>query len=123
MIYGVDCHMGALMGVRLEDGKRLWQTFKPTTGAERASHGTAFIVRHNETGTGDRFFLFSETGDLILARLTPEAYEELGRFHVLEPNSEAFGRKVVWSHPAFAGRCAFIRNNSEIVCVSLAEGQ
>jgi hypothetical protein len=115
-IYGVDCRTGAMMGVRLEDGKRLWQTFKPTTGGGRASHGTAFIVRHE-----DRFFLMAETGDLILAKLSPAGYEEQGRFHVLAPDSQAFGRNVVWSHPAFAGRCVFARNNSELVCVSLAE--
>jgi outer membrane protein assembly factor BamB len=28
---------------------------------------------------------------------------------------------VVWSHPAFAGKCAFARNDRELVCVSLAE--
>lgn len=63
----------------------------------------------------------SETGDLILAKLTPEGYEELGRFHMLAPNIKAFGRDVVWSHPAFADRCVFARNNSELICVSLAE--
>ena len=115
-IYGANCRNGAMMGVRLEDGKRLWQTFKPTTGAASASHGTAFIVRHK-----DRFFLASETGDLILAKLIPAGYEELGRFHMLAPNGKAFGRDVVWSHPAFAGRCVFARNNSELICVSLAE--
>ena len=29
------------------------------------------------------------------------------------------GRDVVWSHPAFADRCVFARNDKEIVCVSL----
>jgi hypothetical protein len=116
MIYGSDCRSGALMGVRLEDGERLWQTFKPTTGDRRASHGTAFIIRHE-----DRYFLNSETGDLILSKLSPQGYEELGRFHMLKPDSEAFGRKVVWSHPAFANRCVFARNNSELICVNLAE--
>jgi len=48
MIYGADCRTGALMAVRMEDGKRLWQSFKPTTGDRRASHGTAFIVRHED---------------------------------------------------------------------------
>ena len=101
--------------MNLQDGQRLWETFAPTTGKGRATHGTAHLVRHE-----NRFFLFSETGDLVLARLTPKAYEELGRFHVLEPTGEAFGRAVAWSHPAFANRCVFARNDKEIVCVSLA---
>jgi len=27
----------------------------------------------------------------------------------------------VWSHPAFSDRCAFARNDKEIVCVDLAQ--
>ena len=62
----------------------------------------------------------SETGDLILARLTRDAYEECGRMHVLEPTNECFGRSVVWTHPAFANGCCFARNDKELVCVSLS---
>lgn len=116
MIYGCDIETGALMGVRIEDGQRLWETHKPTIGgAQSGRYGTAFLVKHE-----DRFFLFSETGDLILAKLSRSGYEELGRFHVLEPTNHTFGRRVVWSHPAFAGRCLFARNDKELVCVSLA---
>jgi outer membrane protein assembly factor BamB len=115
-VYGADCQLGALMAARLSDGERLWQTFQPTAGGDRrVSHGTAFLVRHE-----DRYFLFSETGDLILARLSPQGYQELDRFHVLEPTNEAFGRPVVWSHPAFANKCVFARNDRELVCVDLA---
>ncbi|MEX2174237.1 MAG: PQQ-binding-like beta-propeller repeat protein [Pirellulaceae bacterium] len=116
-IYGNDCQVGNLRAVDLKTGKRLWETFVPTTGGERrASHGTAFLTKN-----GDRYFLFSETGDLIIARLTPQGYDEISRAHVIEPTGEAFGRQVVWSHPAYAGRCAFVRNDKEIVCVSLAK--
>ena len=66
-------------------------------------------------------WIFSETGDLILATLTPERYVELGRMHVVDPTNECFGRNVVWTHPAFAYRCIFIRNDQELVCVSAAE--
>lgn len=115
VIYGADCRQGALMGVDLMTGERLWETYKPTTGNDRrAGHGTAFIVRNE-----DRYFLFSETGDLIVAKLTREGYEEISRFHVLQPTNEAFGRDVVWTHPAFANKCCFARNDKELVCVSL----
>lgn len=118
MIYGVDCQQGPLRGVKLETGERVWETYVPTTGntGQRASHGTAFLVKHQ-----DRFFLFSETGDLILAKLSPTGYEELSRFHLLEPTQECFGRSVIWSHPAFANKCCFARNDKELVCVSLAK--
>lgn len=117
MIYGVDCQQGPLRGVKLESGERLWETYVPTSGkpGERASHGTAFLVKH-----ADRFFLFSETGDLVLAKLSPDGYDELSRFHVVEPTQECFGRSVIWSHPAFANKCCYVRNDKEIVCVSLA---
>ena len=116
-IYGADCQTGHFRAVDLETGDRLWETFQLTTqGKRRASHGTAFIVKHQ-----DRFFVFTETGDLVLAKLSPDNFEELGRFHVLEPTGECFGRSVVWSHPAFAQRCIFARNDKEIVCVSLAK--
>jgi hypothetical protein len=77
----------------------------------------AFLVRHE-----DRYFLFNEQGDLIIARLTPKGYEELDRAHVIDPTNTMAGRgrKVVWVHPAFADRCAFVRNDRELVCVSLA---
>lgn len=116
VIFGCDCRGGQLRGVELETGKRLWETFKATTGERRAGHGTAFLVKN-----GDRHFLFGEQGDLILARLSRAGYEEISRFHVLQPTSEAFGREVVWSHPAFANRCLYARNDEEIVCVSLAK--
>lgn len=115
VIYGCDVESSALMGVRLEDGKRLWQSKQPTIGeAGKGRHGTAFIVRHE-----DRYFLFSEQGDLILADLSAQGYRELGRFHVLEPTNEVFGRKCVWSHPAYAEKSLFARNDKEIVCVNL----
>ncbi len=71
----------------------------------------------------DRFFLWNEQGDLILARLTPAGYEETSRAHLLEPTGDARGRLVVWSPPAFANRCMFVRNDKEIICVSLAAAQ
>ncbi len=117
-MYGCDCRPGSLTAVNLEDGERLWETFKPTTGDRRAGHGTAFIVYHEPS---DRFALFSETGDLVFAKLTPEKYEELSRVHIIDPTSNAFGRDVVWVHPAFANQSIYARNDKEIVCVSLAK--
>jgi outer membrane protein assembly factor BamB len=121
VVYGVD-QPGIMRAVKLETGERLWGTFKPVIGKEEeegyrgAGSGTAFVVKN-----GDRFFLFAETGDLIVANLTPKGYEEVSRAKLLEPSGAAFGRKVVWTHPAFADKCVFARNDKEIVCASLAE--
>ena len=43
-----------------------------------------------------------------------------GRMHVVDPTNESFGRPVVWSHPAYAEKTAFIRNDKEIVAVDLS---
>ena len=118
-IYGCDVESGALVAADMQNGARLWQTTKPTNNSPRPSrHATAFLVKHE-----DRFFLFNELGDLILAKLSRDGYEERGRFHVLEPTNEAFGRAVVWSCPAFALRSLFARNDKELVCVDLAATQ
>jgi outer membrane protein assembly factor BamB len=114
-IYGVDID-SKLRCVKLQDGERVWETLAPTVAAEDVKSGTAFIVKN-----GDRFFLFNELGELIIAKLSPKGYEEVSRAKILEPTGKAFKRDVVWSHPAFANRCMFARNDKELVCVSLAQ--
>ncbi len=114
-VYGV-CSYGELRCLRLEDGRRQWQTLAATGGDKPQRWANAFIVAQ-----GDRYFLFNEKGDLVIARFSPEGYQEIDRAHVLDPTGKAMERKIVWSHPAFADRCLFARNDKEIVCVSLAK--
>jgi outer membrane protein assembly factor BamB len=124
VVYGVD-QPGMLRAVELDTGKKLWFTHKPVIGREEdedykgAGSGTAFLVKN-----GPRYFLFAETGELVIAELSPEplpkGYKELGRAKLLAPTGTAFGRKVLWSHPAFAHRCVFARNDTELRCYSLA---
>ena len=72
------------------------------------------------TKNGNRFFIFGENGDLVIARLSPEKYDEVSRAKLLDAVGVGLGRSVVWSHAAYANRCVFARNDQEIVCVSLA---
>ena len=118
-MYAVD-QPGTLLGVRLDTGERVWETFRAVTAEanpRRIDSGTAFLVKN-----GDRFFLASETGDLIIAKLSPKGYDEVSRWKMLEPTRTAFSpdRDVLWSHPAFANKCVFARNDKELICVSLA---
>lgn len=115
ILYGADCRGGQLRGVELETGKRLWESFAATTGTRRGGHGTVFIVKN-----GAHYYLFSETGDLIVADMSAKGYTELARTHVIDPTGECFGRDVVWSYPAFANKSVYARNDKELVCVSLA---
>jgi outer membrane protein assembly factor BamB len=108
------CSYGQFRCLKLETGERLWETFTPTSGKSER-WGNAFVVKN-----GDRSFIFSEKGDLIIAKLTPEKYEELSRAHLLDPINHDPGRPVVWSHPAFANKSIYARNDKEVVCVSLA---
>jgi outer membrane protein assembly factor BamB len=138
-IYGV-CSYGELRGLKADTGDRLWQTFQATTGAGEERWANAFIVAHQpgpspsgrgnkgegETA-GDRFFLFNEHGDLIIASLTPKGYKEISRAHLLEPTNMMVADSrskdhpaVLWSHPAFAHRSIYARNDKEIIRVSLA---
>jgi outer membrane protein assembly factor BamB len=116
-IYGV-CSYGEMRCLGEKTGERVWSTHKPVTG-ESTRWGNAFIVEH-----GDRYILFNELGDLIIARFTPKGYEEIDRANILTPTNKMAppgGRRVIWSHPAFANRCVYARNDLEIICVSLSE--
>lgn len=116
LILGVN-QPGLMHAVDLQTGKRLWGTAKPVTGTDKgANSATAFVTKN-----GGRFFIFSDTGHLILAKMDREGYTEIDRAKILEPTSQSFGRLVVWSHPAYADKCCFARNDKEIACVSLAK--
>jgi outer membrane protein assembly factor BamB len=122
-IYGV-CSFGELRCLKEATGERVWESLKATGSRDKPDErwANAFLVEQ-----GDRFFLFNEKGDLIIARLTPKGYEEISRAHVIEPTGKAGtgtgpGRSIVWTHPAFANKSVYVRNDKEIVCLSLAAG-
>ena len=115
-LYGF-CSYGEFRCLDAKTGERLWDTLKPIALDKPTRWGNAFI-----TEQAGRYFLFTEKGDLVIAKLSPEGYEEIDRAHLIEPDgADMKQRKIVWSHPAYARKCAFIRNDSEIICVSLAE--
>jgi outer membrane protein assembly factor BamB len=116
LIYGV-CQNGELRCVDLKTGKRLWETLEPV-GGTAAECVTAIMVKH-----ADRYFLFNEKGELVIAKIRPKGYEELDRTKVIDPTGKCGGRDVVFSAPAYANKCMFVRNDKELVCVSLAKPQ
>jgi len=122
-IYGV-CSYGELRCLEARTGKRIWKDLTATDSREEGEDRwkTAFLIPHE-----DRYFLFNEKGDLIIAQISPKGYKEIDRAHILKPTSQAgffgFKRDVLWSHPAFANRCMYARNDKEIVCVSLSADQ
>lgn len=111
-IYGV-CSYGQLRCLDAKTGQRVWETFA-ATGKDR--WWNAFIIPN-----GDRYFIHNEQGDLIIANLTPKGYEEISRAKLVEPTRKVNRRMTIWSHPAFAMKSVFARNDKEIVRVNLAE--
>ena len=114
-IYGVDVN-GRLRCIELVSGERKWESLATCTKGRPASSTTGFVVRN-----GDHWYVTTEQGELIIAKMDPSGFQELGRAKMLEPTSMSFNRSIVWSHPAFANKCVFARNDKEIVCYSLAK--
>ena len=46
-------------------------------GKRKVNHGTGFVTRIGDT---DTYFIMSEIGDLVMARMTRAKFESLGRF-------------------------------------------
>jgi outer membrane protein assembly factor BamB len=117
--YGIDTN-GLFRAIRMATGERLWSTSKPVNGKDDErrgpNEGATFVVKN-----GDRFFIFGENGDLVIARLSAEKYDEVSRTKLLDPVGTGLGRAIVWSHPAYSDKCVFARNDQEIVCFSLAK--
>jgi outer membrane protein assembly factor BamB len=115
-VYGI-CIYGELRCLRGADGKRVWSTEKVV--GDRAHWAAAFLVRN-----GDRYFINNDAGELIIAELAAVGYREIDRTRLIKPTSRAGNRRragaVNWSHPAYANRHIFVRNDEEIVCASLA---
>jgi outer membrane protein assembly factor BamB len=117
-VYGLD-QGGQLRCFDIPSGAIQWATSRPL-GDRKVGSGTVFIVRAGET---DKFWMFAESGDLIIGQLTPKGFTELSRTHVINPSNNAFGRDVVWCAPAFANKRMYVRNDKELVCINLAESK
>ncbi|HCE02271.1 MAG TPA: pyrrolo-quinoline quinone [Acidobacteria bacterium] len=115
-IYGFGSY-GQLRCLVAATGERVWETQEAT--GERARWTSAFLVKHE-----DRVFINNDRGDLIIAKLSPEGYEEISRTSLLKPTSRPGNRReltyVNWSHPAYANKHIIARNDEEIISASLA---
>ena len=82
-------------------------------------YGTAFFVRH-----GDRYFINTDRGELVVAKLSPKGFQEISRATLIEPTHPYPRRRempnVLWSHAAYANSHIVIRNDNEIARFSLA---
>ena len=115
-IYGTDSY-GELRCLRLSDGERVWEDL---TAVPRVRWGTIHLVQN-----GEITWMFNERGELLRARLSPDGFEELDRASLIAPTTGQLQRRdgVCWSHPAFAERHVYVRNDEEIVCANLSATQ
>ena len=114
-IYGVDSY-GEMRCLDAQTGERVWEDLKAVP-KERWS--TIHMVRQANT---DRIWMFNERGELLIANLSPTGLNILDRCQLIEPTKAQLPQRggVCWSHPAFAEKSIFIRNDNRIVRASLA---
>ena len=67
--------------------------------------------------------MFNEHGELIISELSPKGFKEISRTKIIEPTKEQLPRGVAWSHPAFANKHVFVRNDNKLVCIDLSKEQ
>jgi outer membrane protein assembly factor BamB len=112
-VYGVDSY-GELRCLDAKTGDRIWENLE---AVPKARWGTIHMVRN-----GGRVWMFNERGQLLIGRLSPDGFKEISRTQLIEPTRVQLPERggVCWSHPAFAYKHVFARNDEALVCASLA---
>lgn len=114
-VYGVDSY-GELRCLEAGTGDRVWEDL---TAGPNVRWGTIHMVEN-----GDNIWMFNELGELVIARLSPQGFEEVSRAKLIEPTTVQLRRRggeqgVCWAHPAYANRHVFARSDDKLVCASL----
>ncbi|MHC5061618.1 MAG: PQQ-binding-like beta-propeller repeat protein [Planctomycetota bacterium] len=114
-VYGVDSY-GQLRCLDRETGERIWESLDAVPKARWAN---IYLVKHK-----DKVWMFNERGELIISKLSPAGFKEISRAKLIAPTEGQLDERggVTWSHPAFANKHVYARNDNELVCVSLAAG-
>lgn len=126
-IYGFDLHeaqakthrpsRGAFLCQDLMTGEQLWSVGDPRRRftAEKSGSDGEVRVGHATVIVADRkLILLNDTGELILARVNHEQYEELARVSVLSG-------EICWTQPTLHRKRLFVRNHSRAACIFLGD--
>jgi len=111
-IYGVDSY-GELRCLEFATGDRIWEDLSAVNKDRWAN--IHFIQKEDLT------WMFNEHGELLITELSPEGFKEISRTKLIEPTRKQLPRGVTWSHPAFANKHVFIRNDNRLLCADLSE--
>ncbi len=114
-VYGVDSY-GELRCLDAKTGNRIWESL---AAVPKGRWSTIHMVRN-----GERTWMFNERGQLLITELSPSGYKEISRSQLIEPTRGQLGQRggVCWSHPAFAYKHVFARNDESLVAASLEAG-
>jgi outer membrane protein assembly factor BamB len=112
-IYGVDSY-GELRCLELITGDRVWESLD---AVPKARWSNIHMVRHE-----DKIWMFNERGELIICKLSSEGFHEISRTKIIEPTEGQLSQRggVCWSHPAYANKCVYVRNDRELLCIDLS---
>lgn len=85
--------------ISVEDGKMVWG---------KRGYGKGSLIM-----CGDKLFILSDRGKLIMARAHEDRYEELATVQAIKGRS--------WTAPVMVGSRIYLRNMTEMVCYDLAK--
>jgi outer membrane protein assembly factor BamB len=115
-IYGI-CSYGQFRCLLKKTGDRVWETQEVVK--ERARWASGQIVRN-----GDLLYINNDRGELLIVKPQPDGYQEISRTHLIKPTTPPNNRRqlgnVNWSHPAYANKHIYARNDEEIIAASLS---
>lgn len=110
-IYGVDSY-GELRCLDFATGDRIWED---QTAVKRNRWANIHFVQHK-----DKVWMFNEQGELLITEISPDGFKEIDRAFLIAPTKKQLGRGVTWTHPAFANKHIFNRNDKELICADLS---
>ena len=114
-IYGVDSY-GELRCLDLLTGDRIWEDL---TVVKKNRWASVHFIEH-----GKQTWMFNEHGEMLITELSPRGLKIISRALLIEPTTGQLNRNgtgVTWTHPAFANKHVFIRNDNRLVCAYLGK--
>lgn len=116
-IYGTH-DKGELRCLELLTGKLIWES---TEAVEPDRFATIHMVAQGDAGQS--IWIFNEHGELIIAELSPEGYQQHSRGKLINRTAAGMPARiggVTWAHPAFAYKHILVRNDEQLVCADLS---
>lgn len=95
-VYGLD--EGILTCVDVKTGERRWK-------GGRYGYGQVILA-------SGHLIIITDTGELVLARATPDKHTELARFSAIEGKT--------WNYPAVADGRLLVRNQTQMACFNIS---